>query len=102
MKPLLSTAILLTLAMPAGAATVTCPAEFVGPFASWANVRADCWFEVGKATPEFIREMLSPLRTVKPHPLTNLDQSVGDVRFCRVWANGKNGVRVQAAPRGKP
>ena len=57
---------------------------------------------IGKATPEFIREMLIPLRTVKPHPLTDLDQSVSDVRFYRVWANGKNGVRVQAAPVRRP
>ena len=56
---------------------------------------------ISKATPQFIREMLIPLRTVKPQPLTDLDQSVSDVRFYRVWANGKNGVRVQAAPRGK-
>ena len=54
--------------------------------------------DVGKATPAFIREMLTPLRTVKPQPLTTLKDDVTDVRFFRVWANGKNGVRVQAAP----
>jgi hypothetical protein len=52
---------------------------------------------VGKATPEFIREMLAPLRTVKPQPLTPVKETVSDVRFYRVWATGKNGVRVQAA-----
>ena len=50
----------------------------------------------GKATPEFIREMLKPLREVKPQPLTPLEDDVTDVRFYRVWANGRNGVRVQA------
>lgn len=57
---------------------------------------------VGKASPAFIREMLTPLRTVKPEPLTDKGGDVGDVRFYRVWANGKNGVRVQAEPDGKP
>ncbi len=51
---------------------------------------------VGQATPAFIREMLEPLRTVKPQPLTKLSDSVTDVRFYRVWANGRNGVRIQA------
>ncbi|MHB9133696.1 MAG: glycosyl hydrolase family 28-related protein [Armatimonadota bacterium] len=51
---------------------------------------------VGKATPAFIRDMLIPLRTVKPQPLTDLKDGVTDVRFYRVWATGKNGVRVQA------
>lgn len=51
---------------------------------------------VGKALPAFIREMLTPLRTVKPQPLTPLPDNVSDVRFYRVWANGKNGVHVQA------
>ena len=55
-----------------------------------------------RSTPEFLGEMLIPLCTVKPQPLTDLDQSASDVRFYRVWANGKNGVRVQATPRGKP
>jgi len=55
-----------------------------------------------RSTPEFLGEMLIPLRTVKPQPLTDLDQSASDVRFYRVWANGRNGVRVQAAPGGKP
>jgi hypothetical protein len=55
-----------------------------------------------RSTPEFIREMLISLRTVKPQPLTDLDQIASDVRFYRVWANGKNGVRVPAAPEGKP
>jgi pectin methylesterase-like acyl-CoA thioesterase len=53
--------------------------------------------DIGHATPAFIREMLEPLRTVKPHLLTDLPEGVTDVRFFRVWANGKNGVRVQAA-----
>ena len=53
---------------------------------------------IGKASPEFIREMLVPLRTVKPQPLTNAGSDVSDLRFYRVWANGKNGVRLQAAP----
>ena len=52
---------------------------------------------VGKATPDFIREMLKPLREVKPQPLTALKDDVTDVRFYRVWANGKNGVRVVGA-----
>jgi hypothetical protein len=56
----------------------------------------------GTASPAFIREMLAPLRTVKPQPLTDLRDDVSDVRFYRVWANGKNGVRVQAGPDGKP
>jgi len=51
----------------------------------------------GKATPDFIREMLRPLRAVKPQPLAAPREGITDVRFYRVWANGKNGVRVQAA-----
>ena len=51
---------------------------------------------VGKASPEFIREMLTPLRTVKPQPLADKGSDVSDVRFYRVWANGKNGVRLEA------
>ena len=53
---------------------------------------------VGQASPEFIREMLRPLREVKPQTLSALKDDVTDVRFYRVWANGKNGVRLQAAP----
>lgn len=49
----------------------------------------------GKASPEFIREMLVPLRTVKPQPLADANRDVSDLRFYRVWANGKNGVRLQ-------
>ncbi len=51
----------------------------------------------GKATPDFIREMLKPLREVKPQPLAAPREGVTDVRFYRAWANGRNGVRVQAA-----
>jgi len=51
----------------------------------------------GGSTPEFIREMLKPLREVKPQPLAPPKGGVTDVRFYRVWANGKNGVRVEAA-----
>ena len=51
----------------------------------------------GKATPGFIREMLRPLREVKPRPLTASKEGITNVRFHRVWANGRNGVRVQAA-----
>jgi len=51
----------------------------------------------GKATPAFIREMLIPLRTVKPQGLTDRNDDVSDVRFYRVWANGRNGVRLQGA-----
>ena len=51
----------------------------------------------GKATPDFIREMLAPLREVKPQPLTAPRDGVTDVRFYRVWASGRNGVRVQRA-----
>ena len=53
---------------------------------------------VGTATPAYIRDMLEPLRTVKPLPLVPAKDGVTDVRFIRVWVNGKNGVRVQAAP----
>ena len=56
---------------------------------------------IGKASPEFIREMLAPLRTVKPQPLTDLPPGVSDVRFHRVWASGKNGVRVQGSEIGR-
>ena len=50
----------------------------------------------GTATPEFIREMLQPLREVKAQLLTPLKDDVTDVRFYRVWTNGKNGVCIQA------
>jgi hypothetical protein len=53
---------------------------------------------IGKASPEFIREMLVPLRTVKPQPLVNAGRDASDLRFYRVWANGKTGVRLQATP----
>jgi hypothetical protein len=53
---------------------------------------------VGASTPEFIREMIQPLREVKPMRLTTLEDDVSDIRFYRVWAGGRNGVRVQAAP----
>ena len=49
----------------------------------------------GTATPEFIREMLQPLREVKPRELTPLKDDVTDVRFYRIWANGKNGVLIK-------
>ncbi len=52
---------------------------------------------VGKATPAFVREMLTPLRTVKPQPVADLPDGVSDVRFHRVFLSGRNGVRVQAA-----
>lgn len=52
--------------------------------------------DVGKANPAFIREMLKPLREVKPQPLSALGDDVTDVRFYRVWASGSNGVRIQA------
>jgi hypothetical protein len=54
----------------------------------------------GKSTPEFVREMLNPLRQVKPRPLTAVKDDATDIRFYRVWTNGRNGVRVQAAPGG--
>lgn len=57
---------------------------------------------VGKASPEFIREMLAPLRTVKPRPLTDKGRDSSDVRFYRVWAHGRNGVRIQAASSSLP
>jgi hypothetical protein len=53
---------------------------------------------LGKATPAFMREMLAPVRTVKPQPLTDLREGVTDVRFVRVWTTGKNGLRIEAAP----
>ncbi len=56
----------------------------------------DCGNDVGTASPAFMREMLTALRTVKPQPLTDLKPGVTDMRFYRVHANGKNGVRVQA------
>jgi hypothetical protein len=52
----------------------------------------------GKSTPGFVREMLKPLREVKPRPPTAVKDDVTDIRFYRVWTNGKNGVRVRAAP----
>jgi hypothetical protein len=51
----------------------------------------------GPASPAFTREMLKPLREVKPQPLTALQDDVSDVRFYRVTANGKNGLRLQGA-----
>ncbi|HOS42464.1 MAG TPA: hypothetical protein PK794_02120, partial [Armatimonadota bacterium] len=56
----------------------------------------DAGDDVGAAAPSFIREMLAALRAVKPRPLTDLKAGVTDVRFYRVHANGKNGVRIQA------
>ena len=53
---------------------------------------------VGKASPEYLREMLAALRTVKPRPDTELPDSATDVRLFRVWAHGLNGIRVQANP----
>ena len=50
----------------------------------------------GKSTPEFVRDMLKPLREIKPQPLTDSKDDVTDIRFYRIWANGRNGVRVQA------
>jgi hypothetical protein len=41
--------------------------------------------------------MLKPLREVKPRSLTAVKDDATDIRFYRVWANGRNGVRVQAA-----
>ena len=52
----------------------------------------------GRASPAFIREMLKPLREVKPQPLTALQDDVSDMRFYRVTTNGKNGMRLHAAP----
>jgi hypothetical protein len=52
----------------------------------------------GKSTPAFIREMLKPLREVKPRSPIAVKDDATDIRFHRVWTNGRNGVRVQAAP----
>jgi len=111
MRPFLSTAFLLASVVPAGAATVTRPAEFVGPFLSWANVKtefgavgdgqADDTAAIQRALVS-VRSKDSPKKVLYFPAGTDLDQSVSEVRFYRVWANGKNGVRVQAAPRGKP
>jgi hypothetical protein len=39
---------------------------------------------------------------VKAQPLAPLKDDVSDVRFYRVWANGRNGVRVQAVQGTRP
>ena len=36
--------------------------------------------------------MLKPLRKVKPRSLTAVKDDATDIRFYRVWANGRNGV----------
>ncbi len=51
----------------------------------------------GQATPEFLREMLAPLRTVKPQPLAEPRPGVTNLRLHRVFAAGRNAVRIQAA-----
>jgi hypothetical protein len=51
----------------------------------------------GKPSPAFLREMLKPLREVRPQPLTTVKDGATDLRLHRVWANGKNGVRIQGA-----
>lgn len=124
MRPFLSTALLLASVVPAGAATVARPAEFVGPFPSCVNVKtefgavgdgqADDTVAIQRALVS-VRSKDSPQKvlyfpagtsritdTIQLIRITDLDQSASDVRFYRVWANGKNGVRVQAAPSGKP
>jgi len=51
---------------------------------------------VGQSTPEFLRETLKPLREVRPQGVGPAVGPSSDVRFYRVWANGRNGVRIQA------
>lgn len=48
----------------------------------------------GVADPEFVREMLAPLRTRKPQPHAEYREGVTDVRFLRVMVDGKDGVRL--------
>ena len=145
----LALAVLLAVSVTSG--TRTLADEFVGPLASWANVKTDYGADIrvkppspdlrlyllgfvtnrrielggpavkgqvvaehlrvfcktptgleaiegaGLSTPAFIREMLKPLREVKPQALAALGPDVTDLRFYRVWLNGKNGLRVQGA-----
>jgi hypothetical protein len=51
----------------------------------------------GQPDPAFLREMLKPLREVKPQPLTALPDGVSDVRSYRLTTDGKTGMRLQAA-----
>jgi hypothetical protein len=53
--------------------------------------------DVGKPDPAFLTEMLAPLRSVLPRPLTNLSPDVTDLRLYRVATDGLEGVRVQGA-----
>jgi len=48
------------------------------------------------STPEFIREMLAPLRTVKPQPLVPRGKGEQDLRFFRVWLHGETGLKILA------
>ena len=51
----------------------------------------------GKASPEFVREMLRALREVRPRPLAAPIEGVTDVRLYRVWADGRIGFLVRAS-----
>ena len=54
--------------------------------------------DVGAADPAFLRDMLQPLRTMLPQPLTTLDDHLTDLRIYRVRANGKEGMRLTGTP----
>jgi len=52
--------------------------------------------DIGKTTPEFIREMLIPVRTLKPQDYTVArGENENDLRFFRVWLKGRNGIHIK-------
>jgi hypothetical protein len=50
----------------------------------------------GNNEPQFILEMLEPLRTQLPRPLSEPMDGVTNLRFDRVFVEGKEGIRLQA------
>lgn len=51
--------------------------------------------ETGSAQPDFLRQMLTPLRTVLPQPLTPIKPGLTDLRLYRVMTYGKEGMRLE-------
>jgi hypothetical protein len=56
---------------------------------------SDTLSDVGTADPDFLREMLTPLRTVLPQPLTATKPGTNDLRLYRVTVWGKEGIRLE-------
>ena len=63
----------------------------------WQPTGTETTPDIGTASDDFVREMLVPLRTVKPQNPVKRPAQENDLRLYRVWVDGKTGLRIQAA-----